>query len=120
MIIRIVKMTFVSEKVETFLEVFHASKQFIRSMPGCNHLELLNDIHSPNIFFTAGGYSRWDCSCCHTSELSPNSPRTSEFSNMNFCRISAINLFSLTVFYNLAHFEHSVQHLLSVLRLVQS
>ena len=57
MIIRIVKMTFMPEKVETFLEVFHASKHFIRSMPGCNHLELLNDINSPNIFFT---YSYWD------------------------------------------------------------
>ena len=57
MIIRIVKMTFMPEKVETFLEVFHASKQFIRSMPGCNHLELLNDINSPNIFFT---YSYWE------------------------------------------------------------
>ncbi|MBK7182085.1 MAG: antibiotic biosynthesis monooxygenase [Bacteroidetes bacterium] len=57
MIIRIVKMTFMPEKVETFLEVFHASKQFIRAMPGCNHLELLNDINSSNIFFT---YSYWD------------------------------------------------------------
>lgn len=57
MIIRIVKMTFMPEKVEAFLEVFHASKQFIRSMPGCNHLELLNDINSPTIFFT---YSYWD------------------------------------------------------------
>jgi autoinducer 2-degrading protein len=56
MIIRIVKMTFEPEKVNEFLEIFESSKQFIRAMQGCSHLELLNDINSPNIFFT---YSYW-------------------------------------------------------------
>jgi hypothetical protein len=69
MIIRIVKMTFIPEKVEEFLGVFHASKQFIRNMPGCNHLELLNDIKTSNIFFT---YSYWD------SENDLNNYRDSE------------------------------------------
>lgn len=56
MIIRIVKMTFEPEKVADFLKVFEASKQYIRNMEGCTHLELLNDIKSPTIFFT---YSHW-------------------------------------------------------------
>lgn len=57
MIIRIVKMTFAPEKVNDFLVVFNESKQLIRNMSGCTHLELLNDIHFPNVFFT---YSYWD------------------------------------------------------------
>lgn len=55
--IRIVKMSFEPSKIEEFLEVFHASKEKIRNFPGCSHLELLNDINSPNIYFT---YSFWD------------------------------------------------------------
>ncbi len=50
MIIRIVKMTFVPEKVNEFLEIFNSSKQLIRNFAGCSHLELLNDINSPNVF----------------------------------------------------------------------
>lgn len=57
MIIRIVKMTFEPEKVNEFLLIFNGSKQHIRNMHGCSHLELLNDIQSPNIFFT---YSYWN------------------------------------------------------------
>ncbi|MES2139481.1 MAG: antibiotic biosynthesis monooxygenase family protein [Bacteroidota bacterium] len=56
MIIRIVKMTFKPDKVVDFLKIFDASKQYIRNMEGCSHLELLNDINSPTIFFT---YSYW-------------------------------------------------------------
>ena len=55
--IRIVKMTFDPLKVPEFLNLFNESKQLIRNMKGCNHLELLNDINSTNIFFT---YSYWD------------------------------------------------------------
>ncbi len=57
MIIRIVKMTFKPEKVNEFLTIFDESKQLIRAMPGCTHLELLNDLKEPNIFFT---YSYWN------------------------------------------------------------
>ena len=56
MIIRIVKMTFQKEKTDEFLEVFNSSKHLIRAMDGCTHLELLNDINLPNIYFT---YSYW-------------------------------------------------------------
>jgi quinol monooxygenase YgiN len=57
MIVRIVKMTFREDRTEEFLAIFEASKQLIRSMPGCTHLELLNDRSSPAIFFT---YSCWE------------------------------------------------------------
>ena len=69
MIIRIVKMTFVPEKVDDFLEIFNASKLLIRNFEGCSHLELLNDINQPNIFFT---YSYWQ------EEISLNNYRESE------------------------------------------
>lgn len=69
MIIRIVKMTFMPEKVNEFLKVFNASKHLIRNFEGCSHLELLNDINSPNIFFT---YSYWQ------SEEALNKYRNSE------------------------------------------
>lgn len=57
MIIRIVKMTFHPEKVNEFQQIFNESKELIRNMPGCTHLELLNDVNEKNIFFT---YSYWE------------------------------------------------------------
>ena len=57
MIIRIVKMTFEPQKVNDFLIIFNESKQHIRNMDGCSHLELLNDINSPDVYFT---YSYWE------------------------------------------------------------
>ncbi len=62
-------MTFEHNKVEQFLEVFHSSKHLIRGFQGCSHLELLNDISSPNIYFT---YSHW------ANEESLNNYRNSE------------------------------------------
>ena len=56
-ITRLVKMTFHSEAIVTFLQLFDAKKTMIREFPGCNHLELWQDIHNPSIWFT---YSRWD------------------------------------------------------------
>lgn len=74
MIIRIVKMNFKPEKVNEFLTIFNESKELIRNMPGCSHLELLNDINTKNIFFT---YSYWN------SENDLNNYRNSEiFSNV--------------------------------------
>lgn len=69
MIIRIVKMTFQPEKVNQFLDIFNASKLLIRHFDGCSHLELLNDLNHPNVFFT---YSYWD------SEIKLNGYRNSE------------------------------------------
>jgi heme-degrading monooxygenase HmoA len=53
-LIRIVKMTFHEEYIETFLHIFEERKERIASFPGCNKLELLNE---GNVFFT---YSVWD------------------------------------------------------------
>ena len=69
MIIRIVKMTFMPEKVNDFLEVFNSSKHLIRNFEGCSRLELLNDINTHTVFFT---YSYWE------SEEALNKYRNSE------------------------------------------
>ncbi|HKC68547.1 MAG TPA: antibiotic biosynthesis monooxygenase family protein [Bacteroidia bacterium] len=56
MIIRIVKLSFAPDKVETFLALFNKYEEKIASVEGCVQLELLNDIHTPNVYFT---YSYW-------------------------------------------------------------
>ena len=50
-------MTFQTDKVDTFMDIFMEKKQHIRSFPGCQHLELFRDINQPEIFFT---YSYWE------------------------------------------------------------
>ncbi len=57
MITRIVKMTFIPEKVDDFIKVFNESKDFIRSYPGCIQMQLLKDIQQDNIYYT---YSNWE------------------------------------------------------------
>lgn len=81
MIIRIVKMSFEPSKVKDFLEVFDASKERIRSFEGCSHLKLLNDINSPNIFFT---YSHWE------SEAHLDAYRNSELFQATWARTKVL------------------------------
>ncbi|NNK87413.1 MAG: antibiotic biosynthesis monooxygenase [Flavobacteriaceae bacterium] len=57
MFIRLVKMTFESDRIEEFLDIFDSSKDAIRAYGGCNQLELYRDKTDPNVFFT---YSIWD------------------------------------------------------------
>jgi quinol monooxygenase YgiN len=57
MIKRLVKLTFRKDKIEDFKAVFETSKELIRQMPGCLHLELLQDKNNPCIFFTL---SHWE------------------------------------------------------------
>ena len=52
MIKRLVKLTFQSDKTDDFLTIFENSKHFILQSKGCQHLELLRDSESPNVFFT--------------------------------------------------------------------
>ncbi len=52
MIKRLVKLTFQPEKTTDFIAIFEASKNLIRKMNGCQHLELLRDAAQTNIFFT--------------------------------------------------------------------
>ncbi|NUM51585.1 MAG: antibiotic biosynthesis monooxygenase [Flavobacteriales bacterium] len=61
MITRLVKMTFLPEKVETFLQIFNNSKDKIRAFEGVRHLELLRDKSNSNILFT---YSIWENESC--------------------------------------------------------
>lgn len=57
MIKRIVKLTFKTSEIDSFKAIFEAKRDKIREFPGCEHLELWQDIDQPNIFFT---YSYWN------------------------------------------------------------
>ena len=57
MIKRFVKLTFQADKTDEFIHIFETSKDKIRAMSGCQHVELLRDATTPNIFFTL---SLWD------------------------------------------------------------
>lgn len=56
MLVRIVKLTFKSQNISSFEQIFEASKNKIRSFDGCNFLELYQDKNDARIFFT---YSYW-------------------------------------------------------------
>jgi quinol monooxygenase YgiN len=55
-LIRVVRMTFQENEIESFLKVFEENKAKIRAFPGCSHLELHRDIDNHNILAT---YSLW-------------------------------------------------------------
>jgi len=57
MIVRIVKMHFQPDKIQTFLAHFELVKQNIRNAPGNRFLELYQDKNDETIFFT---YSYWE------------------------------------------------------------
>jgi len=57
MLVRIVKMSFHQQHIETFLQNFDKKKEFIRKSQGCRLLELYREQQDGNIFFT---YSYWD------------------------------------------------------------
>ncbi|MEZ7944579.1 MAG: antibiotic biosynthesis monooxygenase [Flavobacteriaceae bacterium] len=57
MLVRIVKMSFHLEHIETFLTNFEKKKELIRKSKGCNLLELYREQHNSSVFFT---YSYWD------------------------------------------------------------
>ncbi|MFO8098839.1 MAG: antibiotic biosynthesis monooxygenase [Salinibacter sp.] len=57
MLVRIVRMTFRVDAVDSFLEHFDASAPQIRAFPGCRHLELWRDADTPTVCTT---YSHWE------------------------------------------------------------
>jgi len=57
MFVRIVKLSFQPDKIETFLKNFENDKQHIRNFKGCRLLELYRDKTNTNVFFT---YSYWE------------------------------------------------------------
>ena len=56
MLIRIVKLSLSEHHIPQFLENFEQKKQQIRHFEGCQFLELYQDKHNKNVFFT---YSYW-------------------------------------------------------------
>ncbi len=56
MITRIVKMSFLPEKVESFIHLFEKHRQAISSVEGCRSLKLLRG-NSSSLFFTV---SEWE------------------------------------------------------------
>lgn len=56
MLTRIVRMTFLPDKVEEFKAIFDASKEKIRQFEGCHSLELWQDKDNPCVFIT---HSKW-------------------------------------------------------------
>lgn len=81
MIIRIVQMSFRWDAVKEFQKLFEERKHLIKEFEGCNHLELWQDAHDKNIFFT---YSIWD------SEEHLNHYRFSEFFKDTWTRTKAL------------------------------
>ncbi|PQJ23338.1 putative quinol monooxygenase [Tenacibaculum sp. SG-28] len=57
MFIRIVKLSFQPDKIDTFVQNFNSKKRDIRNSPGCRLLELYQDRNNPEVFFT---YSYWE------------------------------------------------------------
>jgi quinol monooxygenase YgiN len=55
--IRIVKLTFSPAHRQDFIDLVAKFKDQIRSYPGCQGVDFLNDRLNENIFFT---YSHWD------------------------------------------------------------
>lgn len=57
MINRIVKLTLKKEHIETFPRLFEIIKDDVSNFQGCHGVQLLQDVHDENTFFT---YSLWD------------------------------------------------------------
>ncbi|MBS9462179.1 antibiotic biosynthesis monooxygenase [Flagellimonas sp. 389] len=57
MLIRIVKLTFKSENIASFKQIFETTKPSILAFEGCTLVELYQDLKNPCIFFT---YSFWE------------------------------------------------------------
>ncbi len=74
-------MTFRPDAVNDFLALFEERRHTIRGFAGCSHLELWQDAHQANVFFT---YSKWD------NEASLDHYRFSEFFKDTWGRTKAL------------------------------
>ena len=50
-------MKFKVEEIPAFLILFEEKRALIAGFPGCQGVQLLNDVHSPEIYYT---YSHWN------------------------------------------------------------
>lgn len=57
MLIRFVKMTFDPDYVPHFLKAMEGRQATIRAFDGCRYLQILQDLHHPNIIFS---HSYWE------------------------------------------------------------
>lgn len=96
MLVRVVKMTFRAEAVETFRQLFESRRQQIREFDGCTHLELWQDRLHANIFFT---YSHWQhAEALQTYRTSPFFAETWQQTKLLFAaRAEAWSVNQLTV-----------------------
>lgn len=81
MIKRIVKLEIEPQKQSEFVCLFNKLKNQITDFKGCISVELQQDLHSPNIFFT---YSLWH------SESSLNIYRDSIFFRHNWKKVKKL------------------------------
>ena len=78
MVIRIVKMTFLESNIDDFKEFVKTVENTIRNFEGCEHLDILQDLHNRNIFFS---YSMWK------SEEDLDNYRKSGFFNATWAKV---------------------------------
>lgn len=52
MILRVVKMHFIETEIANFKTIFEQAKPLIIKMPGCQSVELKQDINQQQVFFT--------------------------------------------------------------------
>jgi quinol monooxygenase YgiN len=57
MIVRIVRMTFRPDALDTFLELYDRVSPAIRAQPGCHGLQLVREVDRPSVLSTV---SVWD------------------------------------------------------------
>jgi len=50
---RLVRMSFKTDHISDFMEVFEDSKEKIRNFPGCLALNLIVDVEDPSIIYTS-------------------------------------------------------------------
>jgi quinol monooxygenase YgiN len=78
MVIRIVKMTFLESKIDDFKEFAKTIEDTIRNFEGCEYLDILQDLHNRNIFFS---YSIWK------SEADLDNYRKSDFFKATWSKV---------------------------------
>ena len=61
MLTRFVKLTFKSENIASFEQIFAETYAKIRAFEGCSFLELFQDTNDPTVFFTV---SKWENEVC--------------------------------------------------------
>ena len=80
MIIRFVKLEILANHIDDFKQLTKNEKSDILAFNGCSHLEILQDISNPSIFFTR---SHWE------SENALNHYRESDFFRGNWSQVKA-------------------------------